>query len=171
LWLYAWQLSARSERGEPLADGSTTLPTAEDGDLLDFGVRRTYEIPGGAYAPTAARLALEATAPPVDSSMLFTLRLLVSELVTNSVLHGGAGEHDSIELVVLLAGAGVRVEVCNSGAGFEPASPGNDGEADGGRGLRLVDAFADRWGVIGDRGTRVWFELDRLPVAEEGAMA
>jgi hypothetical protein len=83
-------------------------------------------------------------------------RLLVSELVTNAVLHA----RTDIEVVVRLLRTGVRVEVHDA----SPATPvvrHYDDEAMTGRGLALVDELARRWGV--DRvegGKSVWFELD-----------
>jgi hypothetical protein len=54
----------------------------------------------------------------------------------------------------------VRVEVCDGGSGFDlPLDPRPTG-ALGGFGLRIVDRMASRWGVAGDDGTCVWFELD-----------
>jgi hypothetical protein len=53
----------------------------------------------------------------------------------------------------------VRVEVVDSGTSIGVAMCRPDGI--GGWGLRLVDRIADRWGVIGETGAHVWFELDR----------
>ena len=84
--------------------------------------------------------------------------LLVSELVTNAILHGRA----PLELRAHAAGAGVRVEVHD----HEPSRPpvlrhDEDLTEPGGRGLQLVDTLADRWGwAENDNGKVVWFELD-----------
>ena len=87
-----------------------------------------------------------------------TLKLLVSEVVTNAVKHG-----DSTHPVQLHAhwNAEVRIEVCDHGEGFTPAP--RDGALDepGGFGLYLVGQLADRWGVETDEGTTVWFVLRR----------
>ncbi|MER6120260.1 ATP-binding protein [Streptomyces sp. NPDC001743] len=83
--------------------------------------------------------------------------LCVSELATNALLHGvppGRG----YRLMVWLRDAGqVYVEVHDSGDG-EPGVREPDGES--GRGLVIVDALADRWGV-GERspGKVVWCEF------------
>jgi anti-sigma regulatory factor (Ser/Thr protein kinase) len=88
-----------------------------------------------------------------------TVRLLLTELVTNSVRHARAGNGGPIEVHVRELPAGVRVEVDDRGQGFDPRprTPG----IGGGFGLLLVDRLADRWGVADERPGRVWFELDR----------
>jgi len=91
------------------------------------------------------------------------LRLLVSELVTNSVLHGGAGPNDSVQLRVHCPDHCVRVEVCDDGHGWGEhiRSTSLDSEQPpGGWGLMLVGALADRWGVRAGKRTCVWFELN-----------
>ncbi len=93
----------------------------------------------------------------------FNVRLLVSELVGNSVKHGGLGEDDIITLDIDVCDGTVRVEVHDPGPGFErdAASPSEFGVSGGGRGLFLVDALADRWDVERLSGrTCVWFEID-----------
>src|SRR5437660_209209 len=79
----------------------------------------SFELAGGPYAVTAARLALTDLESHVDDSLAFDVRLLVSELVTNSVQHAGVGPDDSIMLVVRLNDELVRVEVRDGGPGFE----------------------------------------------------
>ena len=121
-----------------------------------------YELTGGPYAVTAARLALSEFDELVDESLAFDVRLLVSELVTNSVRHAEAGPDSSIVLRVAIADEHVRVEVCDKGPGFDP--PAQDPTAElareSGWGLFFVTQLADRWGVDRDDG-RVWFEIER----------
>ncbi|MGW0564222.1 ATP-binding protein [Streptomyces sp. NPDC003016] len=86
--------------------------------------------------------------------------LCVSELATNALVHGvppGRG----YRLRLWLYGGGVlRIEVHDSGDGL-PRVREPDGES--GRGLLLVTALADRWGV-GERepGKVVWCEFTVL---------
>ena len=91
--------------------------------------------------------------------------LLVSEVVTNSVLHAGAGDDVQILLRARLDDETLRVEVTDPGPGFErrPPEPRLEDEDPGGWGLVLVDRLADRWGVERGAGTCVWFEMDRSP--------
>ena len=121
----------------------------------------SLRLPGGPHAPAVARDAVETLpAGSLEAPVAHTARLLASELVTNSVRHGGSGVDDAIGLEVVLSPSTLRVEVSDSGPGFEPA-PARPGPDDaGGRGLYLVDSLADRWGSA-EGGTRVWFEVDR----------
>jgi len=98
---------------------------------------------------------------PGDSALLNNLRLLVSELVTNSVRHAGLDEGARISLHIETTPDVVRVEVSNPGSGFVPRVPDPEIMRESGWGLYLVDEVADRWGVEADKGTRVWFEIDR----------
>lgn len=81
--------------------------------------------------------------------------LLVSELVTNAVLHA----RTDIELRVLTAGSGLRVEVSDASRAVL-ITRHHSGFAATGRGLRLVESMASRWGVFETAaGKTVWFEL------------
>lgn len=121
----------------------------------------SFELAGGPYAVTAARLALADLDSALDPSTAFDVRLLVSELVTNSVQHASVGAEDSIALHVDIGGQCVRVEVSDSGPGFELKDPIPDTATDSGWGLFLVNQIADRWGVDKQRDGCVWFEIDR----------
>jgi two-component sensor histidine kinase len=85
-----------------------------------------------------------------------SVQQLTSELVTNSYRHAGSGAR----VTVSRRGGIVRVEVHDSGHGPIRMLP-LDVEQQRGRGLRIVDAMARRWGSsTADGGTTVWFELD-----------
>jgi anti-sigma regulatory factor (Ser/Thr protein kinase) len=96
-----------------------------------------------------------------------TARLVVSELFTNAVLHTDSGQ---VVCRVEASGARLRIEVADQGLGLDEdegdcGTPGGHGdvEAENGRGLMLVDALADSWGVItADRraGCTVWAEIE-----------
>jgi anti-sigma regulatory factor (Ser/Thr protein kinase) len=119
----------------------------------------SFELAGGPYAVTAARLALSDLDAHVDASVAFDVRLLVSELVTNSVKHAHVTEDDSVYLDVKMDGDVVRVEVRDSGPGFERPSVAPPDDADEGWGLFLVEQLADEWGVERERQA-VWFQID-----------
>jgi anti-sigma regulatory factor (Ser/Thr protein kinase) len=119
----------------------------------------SFELAGGPYAVTAARLALSDLDSHLEPSIAFDVRLLVSELVTNSVKHAQVSEEDSIQLGVKIDGDVVRVEVCDSGPGFEPPPTAPPNDADEGWGLFLVEQLADEWGVDRERQA-VWFQID-----------
>jgi anti-sigma regulatory factor (Ser/Thr protein kinase) len=100
----------------------------------------------------------EAIGPVLADGTSETLRLLVSELVTNAVRHGGNSE--PVELHATW-NSEVRVEVCDHGEGFTPAPRLGAIEEPGGFGLYLVGRLADRWGVETNDGTTVWFVIRR----------
>ncbi|ORT58732.1 ATP-binding protein [Streptomyces sp. CB03238] len=101
-----------------------------------------------------------------DEPLAETLVLLISELVTNAVVHTGCPA-----VLRMLFGAGateagtVRVEVADTSA--RPPRPRHaDGDDTNGRGLELVDGLADRWGWQREgAGKSIWCEVDRgVPV-------
>jgi anti-sigma regulatory factor (Ser/Thr protein kinase) len=124
----------------------------------------SFELAGGPYAVTASRLALAGLEDRLDQNVLFDIRLLVSELVTNCVKHAAVGPEDSIVLTVDIQNHTVKVSVADEGPGFEPPdAPLSESaaEAGSGWGLFLVDQLSDGWGVERKGGAIVWFELQR----------
>jgi anti-sigma regulatory factor (Ser/Thr protein kinase) len=113
--------------------------------------------PADAKAPGAARHALRRLNGDLDPELAGDVRLLVSELVTNSLLHTGT---TNIVLEVWASHDVIHVMVTDRGAGFVADRVG-PGDATGGWGLFMVDRVARRWGVEPGDATRVWFELAR----------
>ncbi|MFF4217468.1 ATP-binding protein [Streptomyces nondiastaticus] len=114
-----------------------------------------------------ARSRLAGSGIGVDEPLAETLILLISELVTNAVVHTGC----PAVLRMLFPGGGagmpgvsggtVRVEVADISA-RPPRRRCAGGEDTGGRGLELVDGLADRWGWQAEgSGKRIWCEVDR----------
>jgi anti-sigma regulatory factor (Ser/Thr protein kinase) len=122
---------------------------------------REFELAGGPYAATAARLALDNLDAELDPVLAQDLRLLVTEAVKNSVQHAGVGPEDSIGLKIALKPELVRIEVTDNGPGFEPDASRPDEDEVSGWGLFLIDQLAERWGVMQENGTTVWFEVTR----------
>lgn len=104
-----------------------------------------------------ARKAVAKALPELGAEQSFTVRLLISELVTNALRYGG--HEEPLELRASWNGT-VRVEVTDHGDGFVPAPRTRPLEEPGGYGLFLVGSLADRWGVETDDCTTVWFELN-----------
>ena len=118
-------------------------------------------LPGAPNAASHARMALDRLAPDLDPREFETLRLLVTELVTNSVRHA---QTETVAVNAVVTGAGVWLEVADDGPGFDPLEERGRAEEslEAGWGLMLVDRLADHWGVGNDQdATRVWFELLR----------
>ncbi len=108
---------------------------------------------------TEARAALRALEGAVDPNTFETLRLLVSEVVTNSVRHAANESSDEIELSVEASRERIRVEVSDAGPGFHPAGREEDADQGSGWGLHLIELLSDRWGADLNGRMRVWFEL------------
>ena len=109
-------------------------------------------------APGAARRAIERLAGDVEPAVLADVKLLVSELITNSVKYGGDG---AVTLLVDVDGPeDLRVEVVDQGVGFVPVARDRPMTEVGGWGLHLVQTLSDRWGVH-EGSTHVWFEIRR----------
>lgn len=115
---------------------------------------------GGVDAPGLARQAIAANDPTLPPSVQADVSLLVTELVTNAVRHGGAATDRPLQVEFRRQADRIRVEVMDPGTDFEPPAPPTSGNASGGWGLFLVDQIAERWGVSpAPAGTCVWFEL------------
>jgi anti-sigma regulatory factor (Ser/Thr protein kinase) len=116
------------------------------------------DIPRDHQAPAAARRAVERLEGSVDDELIPAVRLLVSELITNSVKYGGEGA------ITLKVDADrprkVRAEVIDQGTGFIPVARDRPATEVGGWGLHLVQTLANRWGVH-EGSTHVWFEIER----------
>ncbi|MFL5893498.1 MAG: ATP-binding protein [Thermoleophilaceae bacterium] len=126
--------------------------------------RLHLELRPGPQAAGEGRHALDRLRGAVAERGLDTLRLLVTELVSNSVRHGSREEW--IQLDVDIYANAVRVEVHDAGPGFrQEGTPQPHADRPGGWGLCLVDRLADRWGVARDDRTRVWFEIDSARLA------
>ena len=147
-----------SGRGAHLS-AARDAPGRPGGSRTGRGPGISVEFEPGAGAASEARAALAALDGRVDSGALDDIRLLVSELVTNSVRHSGAAGA-RVALDVESRGDTVRVEVSDGGRGFEPRARSKAHDDVGGWGLHLVESIATRWGVQTGRRTRVWFEID-----------
>jgi anti-sigma regulatory factor (Ser/Thr protein kinase) len=125
-------------------------------------------LPGTADSAAAARRLtrelLGSSHPAVD-----TVMLLVSELVTNSVMHSRSGlPGGTVTVAVSTGSAGVLIQVRDDGGLTEPRvskQVAQAEEAEHGYGLLLVAALADTWGTACTReGRLTWCRLrDRPP--------
>jgi anti-sigma regulatory factor (Ser/Thr protein kinase) len=112
-------------------------------------------------AISLARRAVDQLAGAAPDPLIDNVRLLVSELITNSVRHAGLRDDARIGLRIYLGDGVLRGEITDPGPGFVPREQVLTISQQSGWGLYLVDQIADRWGVERDGVTRVWFEIDR----------
>jgi anti-sigma regulatory factor (Ser/Thr protein kinase) len=127
----------------------------------------TFDIPRDPTAPSEARRAIERLNDRIAPDVAPDVKLLVSELITNSVKYGGNGE---VTLRVDTASPRrLRVEVIDQGAGFVPVARDRPATEVGGWGLHLVQTLSDRWGVY-EGSTHVWFEIDRTSGADDAGL-
>jgi anti-sigma regulatory factor (Ser/Thr protein kinase) len=147
------------ERPSVASEGSPAAARRHPLGSLRLDLRRD------AQAPAAARTAVGAWCPDLDGGAprLETLLLLVSEVVTNAVIHSRGPADAPILLTASVSGGNVQVAVVDAGEGFTPPARRSPRASDritiGGYGLYVLDRGASRWGVDREGGTRVWFEL------------
>src|SRR3954454_25340423 len=129
----------RGDRAAPACDAVRTMTVSE-------------HLAPDRHSPAKARAALEPLRGVVGAQLLEDLRLVVSELVANAVVHGP--RTGPIELRVAVdEGGRVRGEVADRRHGTVDIRSSAD--QSGGWGLRLVDELSDSWGVY-PGSTHVW---------------
>jgi hypothetical protein len=114
----------------------------------------------------ARRLASEALTGHAEGDTLHNALLVVSELVSNAVAHAGT----EISVGISLKEHGVvRIEV-SDGRTWPPRPRAVTPDSVGGRGLLLVEALSDRWGVeTRAEGKTVWAEIAVVDAASRAA--
>src|SRR4029453_12561387 len=114
---------------------------------------RRIDLPSGSDAPGRAREWLRWGGAPPGPGQLENARLMLSELVTNSVQHSGLAEGEPIIVCARGSERGIRVSVCDSGEGFQPEPPAlPPPHATGHRGLWIVNELADAVTIDGAQG-------------------
>ena len=118
----------------------------------------SLELPATRLAPARARAAVReaASGVGVDPDDRWRVEMIVTELVTNAIRHGPGGP---VEIALDAGGHGMRGEVADPGRGIRKTQLiRRRATEEGGRGLFLVDALSDSWGLSDDQ-SRVWFEV------------
>jgi anti-sigma regulatory factor (Ser/Thr protein kinase) len=128
-----------------------------------LGMLAEIAVPAGSGAPGAARMIVKhCVAGLVTHRILHDAELLVSELVTNSVMHGELSAGETVLVSIYVSADTLRFEIDNPGTvGVVAPAPPADKARHGGFGLEVVNLLAARWGVSRGAGTTVWFELSR----------
>jgi CheY-like chemotaxis protein len=120
-------------------------------------IRASADFPRDVSSSRSARQFVRQTLGDGDEELLATAELLVSELVTNAVMHGQSPPRVAIDVRPTF----VRVEVSDD----DPTPPRPrvpTGDQPGGHGLLLTERVSSRWGSTRTAtGKVVWFELDR----------
>jgi anti-sigma regulatory factor (Ser/Thr protein kinase) len=132
--------SSRGMEGDTTLTGTITLPGVERS--VARGRRFVRETLGSRH-PTLEKVALG-----------------VSELATNAIMHTPSGDGGQVVIGLIARGTLVRVEVTNDGTMTTKPRVHRDDEAESGRGILIIDALADAWGVTETSGTTtVWAEF------------
>ena len=133
-------------------------------DSRGFDVR----LPPIPTSPGAARRYVEnALSGSLDQDRMELVRLVVSELVANSVRHARLAPTDAVEVIGSIDPRTLHIEVRDLGPGFEPERV-RLSEADTGWGLHILDQLADRWGTTNTESSTVWFEMDLPATGDAG---
>ncbi|MER7224621.1 SpoIIE family protein phosphatase [Streptomyces rubradiris] len=139
------------------------IPAQRDSESQPGAARGRATLPGSPLAPGSARAlvrAVLAEAPGVPARLADDAMAVVSELVTNAVVHAGTDVH--VEWRLEETGAFV-IEVCDRHPSRAPRDAGCEAPYDTpeyGRGLRLVATLAESWGVTYRAGAKtVWARL------------
>ncbi len=131
--------------------GSATVRSGSGTRVVDLRLSASPE------AVPAARHGLAPLQDVLTPDRLDDVRLLVSELVTNSLRHGSLGPRDEVELTVDLHDQAVRVVVRDPGSGFALGVRPSDGTVTQGLGLYLLSQLAEAWSITVDGDTSIWF--------------
>jgi anti-sigma regulatory factor (Ser/Thr protein kinase) len=118
----------------------------------------SLELPATPHALARARAAVReaASGGGFNPDACWRVEMIVTELVTNAIRHGPGGP---VEVALDAGGDGMRGEVADPGRGIRKTQLiRRRATEEGGRGLFLVDALSDSWGLSDDQ-SRVWFEV------------
>lgn len=124
---------------------------------MDSRVRAVYKIDPQPDGPAQARqIIAEELSSRLPAGALNDIKLMVSELVTNGIVHGSTKRDTPVWLDVVVNGD-IRCRVLDHGPGF--AGHPRRGSSGRGWGLQVVEQLADRWGMQrSPQQTEVWFE-------------
>jgi anti-sigma regulatory factor (Ser/Thr protein kinase) len=118
---------------------------------------------GGTGAPLRARRSvLLQLGSRLTETAAADVALILSELVTNSVLHANVGPDQTLTVECTALADRLRITVTDPGSRLEPHLRSPDHNASGGYGLRIIETLCTAWGVVRNNSvgtTSVWCEL------------
>jgi anti-sigma regulatory factor (Ser/Thr protein kinase) len=127
---------------------------------IQHALRYDVSVPAHPVSIGFVRKATRAISDICGDAVADVLALVVTELVTNSVRHGGVPTTGHIDVMLELNQDGIRGRVADPGIGFQLDPDGPTPRDGGGFGLYIVDRLARDWGVDSSDGrTEVWFQL------------
>ncbi len=94
----------------------------------------------------------------LDDATRSTVELVVSELVTNAVIHADRGRGAPLLVQLERSGECVHGRICSRGDAFDWDPGDKDLYEPGGLGLQLVDTITRDWGIEQNGCSCVWFE-------------
>lgn len=147
-----------------LADAVQEL--ASLADVAERTVRTAAtSLPPNVMSPRQSRrLARSALAGWCDAPDFVDVELLISELVANGVEHA----ETDVDVRIAVTATTIRVEVTDRDPEL-PQMKAPEATESSGRGMRIVDQTATRWGIVARRtGKCVWFEVPRRAAAVTG---
>ena len=131
-------------------------------DRPELDVEAQLRLPPSPHAASLARKFISdfCTAAELPAATCQDAALLVSELVTNAVIHG----RTTATVEVHRPADTLRVTVRDDNPQLPAVGDSPDLNAESGRGLLIVSKTAHRWGIeAGDGGKKIWFELVVTP--------
>jgi len=146
---------------DAVSDLAVGVPGGRAVGTVDPGARAVLTVPGRPEQVSEAR-AFARRLLGSQHSCVDTVVLLLSELVTNSVLHSRSAHADGrVTIAIAHSPTAVFAEVTDDGSDIMPSLRPASGRGEHGYGLQLVEAYATRWGCSrnGAESTTCWFEV------------
>src|SRR4051794_27694409 len=148
----------KAENADLRGENERLRARADERELVQVAIALDVRAPGAARVAVAQRLHERVAVAALDNA-----RLLVSELIANSLRHSDGPAGSQVIVSVELGADWFGIGVQDSGSGAVIAARPPDLETGGGFGLTLVQTLSERWGVerLAGGGTQVWAELSR----------
>lgn len=118
-------------------------------------MQEAIQLPGVEDSPARARRFLQVVLDGYPNPLIERAQLLLSELVTNAVVHG----EPPVVVTVEIGPSALRIEVVDHGSNAPELQEASISDSHG-RGLQLVAGLSEQWGIeCRTGGKAVWFRL------------